>query len=79
METNWKNIRRTKFKTDEQEFKPFNLMEIRVFQPLHQDLASVVDEEHIYKMIHMDHALLHNFAFPVSNPNTALLMKVKNV
>ena len=68
-------MRRAKYVTDEQAFKPYNLMEFKVWEPLDRQMANVVDEEHIFNLIHMDHSLLLNFAFPVANPNSAILMK----
>ena len=77
IEKNWSLLRRTKYVTNEQAFKPYNLMEFKVWEPLDQQMASLVDEDHIFTLLHMDHALLLNFAFPVANPNTAIITKVR--
>ena len=76
IEQNWRKLKSTKFRTNEQDFKPYNLMEIRLFQPLDAQSASLFNEDHIFRKIHLDRSLLLNFAFPIDNPNSALLTKV---
>ena len=68
-------MRRLKFQTESQVFKPYNLMEIKVFQPLDAQLANLVDEDAIFRKLQLDYNLLQNFAFPVPDPNTARLTK----
>ena len=57
-------------------FKPYNLLKYAMKQPLDEYTINLFDEEHIFRKIHMDSMLLLNFAHPIPDPNSALLMRV---
>ena len=68
-------LKNTKFKTDEVVFKPYNLVEFKMKQPLDEFSANLFDPENIFKKLHMDHMFIMNFAHPISDPSSALLLK----
>ena len=72
-------MRKSKFRAGDQTFKPYNLMEIRLNHVMDAQMAAMFDPDNIFQKIHLDHSLLLNFAFPIDNPNSALLTKVMTV
>ena len=74
---NWKKLQSIKFQTESQFFKPYSLIKMRMKAPLDAETASLLDEEHIYQKVRLDHAFCLNFAHPIQEPNSAMLIKVK--
>ena len=60
-------------------FKPYNLMEFKAKKPLDETMVAFFEPENIYRKIHMDHMFMLNYAHPVPNPSSALLMKVSSI
>ena len=44
--------------------------------PLDANTACLIDEEHIFQKIQIDHSFCLNFAHPIQHPNSAALTKV---
>ena len=73
---NWNKLKSIKFQTESHFFKPYNLMQMKMKSPLDAETAALLNEEHIYQKIQLDHAFMENFAHPIPEPNSAMLIKV---
>ena len=73
---NWNKMQAIKFQTESQFFKPYSMMKMKMKAPLDAETASLLNEEHIHQKIHLDHAFFRNFAHPIQEPNSAMLIKV---
>ena len=76
IERNWQELKDWKFENKDLKFKPYNLMDFKLKQPLDEHMVNLVEEENIFRKIHLDHMLTLNFAHPIPDPASALLMKV---
>ena len=76
IQDNWNRIKKSRYETSVQSFKPYQLMEFKLFRTLDAVAAHLFDESYIFRKVHMDSLLLKNFAFPIRDPNCALLFQV---
>ena len=76
IEENWQLLRSIKFKTENQLYKPYNLMEFKLKRVMDENCANLFDQSHIFQKLILDHSFMLSFAYPIPDPNSALLVKV---
>ena len=77
IERNWMELKNVTFKTEDVVYKPYNLVEFKMKQPLDEFTMNLFDPENIFKKLHMDHMFTLNYAHPIPDPSSAMLLKVE--